>query len=313
MIGPRRLAALAAMSAVALCTGTTSGAATVMPSVTQAVCPGPAAEVTVFVPGAVPVAEWRENLAFDGLGGMWVSNLGRNLREGRLEKYTADGALQATLPLRAPVGVVRGPDGLVYASGTWEGVDGVFRFDPAADDPIPELFTEGLPGANGMAFDDDGNLYLSDFLRTGITKIRPDGTTDTAWSELADVPSPNGLVVVEDVLFANVTMDLSAPIERVPLADPGAHAPIAHLSPPPMVPKGLDDLTAGPSRALYVAAYSSGELLRVDRQTGEACVVASGLGQPTSVRFPRAFGSFHPAGDLFVTEVSGNIRHIHLP
>lgn len=307
-----RLTALGAAVLIAVAASPSAPAASAGP-LTQAACPGPPAQVSVFVPGTVPLLDWRENLAFDGLGAMWVSNLGWNGREGRLEKYDPAGTLISTLPLKVPVGVARGPDGLIYVSGTWNGVEGVFRFDPSAENPVPEKFTDGLPGANGMTFDNDGNLYISDFQRTGITKIRPDGTPDIDWTERADVPSPNGLAVVDDVLYANVTLDLSAPIERVPLADPGAHAPMTYLSPPPMVPKGLDDLAAGPGRALYVAAYSSGELLRVDRETGEACVLASGLGEPTSVRFPRAFGSFHPTRDLFITEVSGNIRHVRLP
>src|SRR5690348_10871747 len=41
--------------------------------VTQAQCDDVSASVTVFHPAGVPGVDWREELAFDGHGGMWVS------------------------------------------------------------------------------------------------------------------------------------------------------------------------------------------------------------------------------------------------
>lgn len=285
--------------------------------VTQPSCAGPAAQVRVVSPGGVFVLQWRENLAFDGLGGLWVSNVGWNDREGRLERFAPDGSITATLPLRAPVGVVRAPSGLMYAGGTGPDGNAIYRFDPADVQPKLAKFATGRPGANGMIFDSDGNLYVSKFPEAGITKLRPDGSVDAAWTAQADLDSPNGLVIVGDTLYANQTMDPRSAIERVPLANPGAHAPFTHLSPGgltgPLVPKGLDDLTVNAAGMhFYTAATTTGELLRVERSTGSACVVASGFTFPTSVRFAHQFGDFSPSRDLFVTDGWGGLRHVRL-
>ena len=84
------------------------------------------------------------------------------------------------------------------------------------------------------------------------------------------------------------------------------------LSHAPLVPKGLDDMTVGPDGQLYVVGFASGELLRVDPVTGQACLVVSGLVTPTAVQFAVAFGSFDPQSDLFVTEATGRIVHVQL-
>lgn len=105
--------------------------------------------------------------------------------------------------------------------------------------------------------------------------------------------------------------DLTSPVERVPLDEPAAYNPVAKLSQPPLLYKGLDDLEAVGDQ-IYVTAYLSGELLRVDRATGKACVLVSGLQLPTSVRAPVGFGEHDPGRELFVSEASGRIVQITL-
>jgi hypothetical protein len=62
---------------------------------------------------------------------------------------------------------------------------------------------------------------------------------------------------------------------------------------------------------LYPVANGLGELLRVDPETGDACLVASGFQNPSSVRIAPPGSPFDTSGEAFtfyVTEFSGAIR-----
>jgi sugar lactone lactonase YvrE len=61
----------------------------------------------------------------------------------------------------SPAGIAFGPDERLYVTGVGGDKIGVLRPDPAAP-PAAEVFATGTPGANGIAFDGDGNLYASD-------------------------------------------------------------------------------------------------------------------------------------------------------
>jgi sugar lactone lactonase YvrE len=309
---------LAAVAAALLALAGVAGPASATPAVTLTtpVCPGVPATVSVFHPGGIPLLDWRENLAFDGLGGMWVSHLMSN----EVERYDSAGRLTMTVHVASPGAIVLGRDGLLYVvfgdiptSALDPASAGVVRFDPRAANPVPQTFVSDLAGANGLAIDAAGNLYVSNETGTGIYKVRPDGSMDAAWTASASVFGTNGLAIVGGDLYANVTFDPRSGIQRVPLADPVVHAPAAQLSLNPLtLPKGLDDLTPNGAGDLYTVAFLAGQLLRVDPATGSSCVLASGLFLPTSVRRPVAFGPYNTDADLFVTEASGPILHIHL-
>jgi hypothetical protein len=293
--------------------------------VTQALCPGVTASVDVFRPAGVPGQDWREELAFDGHGGMWVSPINYNF----VERYDRSGVVTETVAVPGPGGLVTGPDGLIYAntSGGAAG-NGVVRFDPTAAKPTPRLFVSGLPGVNGSTFDGAGNLYVStEDQGPSVLKIGPNGKRYTAWEQAASFYGANGVAVAGANLFAAISWDQRSPIERVPLANPAAHYVFTELSfgslsrqpavyepdpNAPLIPKGLDDLTIGPDGLIYVVGFVSGELLRVDPATGQSCLLVSGLVTPTAVKFPVAFGSFDPQRDPFVTEATGRILRIHL-
>lgn len=302
-------------------------AVAVGPLVTQPQCPGVHASVTTFASG-IPLNDWREELAFDGHGGMWVSRLHQNV----VERYAPNGTVVTSVSIPGPGGLAIGPDGLLYVNSLPDGqgaIPQVFRFDPLAAHPVPQLFVTNLPGVNGSAFDGQGNLYIStESPAPSVLKIRPDGTRDTSWEKAASFSYANGLAVSGNYLYAARTYDQRSPIEQVPLSDPAAHKTIAELSfgvasaepalhlPPnfgaPLVPKGLDDLTIGPDGMLYVVAFLTGELIRVNPTNGRACVVASGLPMPTAVQFPVGFGQFSHRSDPFVADAAGSVLHVHL-
>ncbi|MHB8738447.1 MAG: SMP-30/gluconolactonase/LRE family protein [Candidatus Dormibacteria bacterium] len=316
--------AFALLLPLATMAGSTRGEAVDYP-VTQAPCLGVNAAVTVFHPMGVPGKDWREEIAFDGLGYMWVSGTQDNV----LERYDPAGQVTETIALSTPGGLVLGADGLIYAntSGGPAGT-GVVRFDPGAAAPNPSVFVTGLPAVNATAFDQAGNLYeTTEDQGPSVLRIRPDGTRDTVWENAASFYGANGVAVGGSNLYAAITWDQRSPIELVPLGSPAARSVFTELSagvlsrepavyPPdpaaPVLVKGLDDLTIGPDGLIYVVGFASGELLRVDPGSGEACLLASGLVTPTAVQFAQSFGSFDPARDVFVTEATGRILQIHL-
>ncbi|MCI0634586.1 MAG: hypothetical protein L0206_11820, partial [Actinobacteria bacterium] len=144
--------------------------------------------------------------------------------------------------------------------------------------------------------------------------VRPDGSVDEAWTAGARAFSTNGLNVLGDSLYATLSFDLRSPIVRIPLGDPTGLETAVELSlgPAALFWKGLDDGTVGADGRLYVTAHTTGEVLRVDLEEGEACAVTSGLPAPSSARFAQAFGDFDPQRDLFVTDLTGHVFVVHL-
>ncbi|WP_130342668.1 SMP-30/gluconolactonase/LRE family protein [Herbihabitans rhizosphaerae] len=301
-----------AIVAVLAAVGLSPAQAAATPLLTQPRCAGPAPSVDVFKAGGLPLADWRENLEFDGRGRLWVSHINNSQVEG----YDASGRLVATIPVPSPGGIRRGVDGLMYVNFGIGPADaltgkpsGLMRFDSTLDRPTASVFATLPGGINGLAVDGAGNFYFGREFAPSVLKVRQDGSIDQAWTDAAGVFGTNGVTVLGSELYATVLVHPSSPVARVPLADPGAHATVADLSPLPVLPKGLDDLEAR-GDALYVTAFVSGELLRVDRATGRTCVLVSGLITPTSVRVPVGFGDADPARELFVTEASGRIVRV---
>ncbi|HEX9711308.1 MAG TPA: hypothetical protein VGB52_02010 [Actinomycetota bacterium] len=291
-------------------------------------------------PGSSSVEAWQtlgndvlENLLFDQ-GSLWVSD-GTASAVLRLD---ADGAVLGGLSgIPSPGGLAAGGDGLIYAgwgnslanSITRSGQAKVVRFNPTDPDGTVSVFAEGFNMPNGMTFLPDGALAISNDFDRGLLRIEQDGS----WSEIASVWGTNGLVVSPDgeQLYAAVTFDQRSPIARVSLADPsdvsydiqlsfGAASlePTVHADGDPGAPllgvKGLDDMTRDDAGNLYVVANGTGELLRVDPSTGEACLVAGGLQNPSSVRIAPEQGAFADGDpgtvDLYITEFSGIIRRV---
>lgn len=271
---------------------------------------------------ATPIlfASWDtqlENLAFDGAGAMYVSDLGGD----RLLRATPDGVMAVVASVPGMHGLAVAPDGQLYVGGTVGAGPGVLRV-ASLDPPTLEPVASGLVAANGMAFDAAGNLFVSNpGLGTSAPYLARLPVGDmAAWSAWSDDYGVNGLALdaTGARLYAAVTADQSSPILSISTTDasdvrvvaelssgaltlqPGAHAPSGPLA---LAPKGLDDLALAPDGMLYAVGHVSGELLRVDPATGAACVVASGFEEPTSVRVAAGFGEHD--GKLFVTDMGG--------
>lgn len=298
---------------------------------TQDPCPGTVSGPVVWKKLGTDVLE---NLLF-AEGSLYVSNSSA----GRVVRLAPDGSEVpgGSLDDTSPGGLAQGPDGLIYAG--WNtgivdalldrGLSKVLRFDPADPNGTVATYAEGFSMANGMTFGPGDDLFISNDFNRGL--IRIPRTDPTAWALLADVWGTNGLVVdpAGENLYAAITFDQRSPIERIPLADPASHETAAVLTfgvlslepavyaPDPSKPllgiKGLDDMTRSDEGTLYVVANGMGELLRVDPLTGEACLVASGFQNPSSVRIAPPGSPFDVSGEamtFYVVEFSGAIRTV---
>jgi putative cell wall-binding protein/sugar lactone lactonase YvrE/predicted esterase len=258
-----------------------------------------------------------ENLEPDGAGGMLLSASDRDaverlLPDGTVETVAADVDRPGGMRVRDGVLFVNTGDGA--ASGLAGTADGTIqRIDLATGDRT--TYAEGLVMPNGLVFDGDGNAYTSrdlgaDAMVTKVPATDP-SAPDTAWADLADT---NGLAVdpTGEWLYASTTFNAPAVVYRIALDDPTVIEEIAQLagvgSP---VPKGLDDLTIDGAGVLYLTANGSGEVLSLDPATGRACVVATGLQNPSAVKFGAGPG-WDPA-HLYVSAFDGRVVELLPP
>ena len=300
------------------------------PTLTQASCygngPGPTVSLFKQVDNDV-----LENLGFDGLGYMWVSDS----TKGAILRYNAAGDQVTSIPVPSPGAITKGPDDFMYvnAGDALAGALGkthqaaVYKFDPALTSPALTLVSSGWNMANGATFDGDGHLWTSNDVDRELVKI--DAVTG-ATQTVTDVWGTNGLIYDDGTVYAAITFDQRSPIEAVPVANPASHYTYteltvggASLEPEVRAPgslerpligvKGLDDMTLVGDQ-VYAVANGMGELLRVPLGSPGTlgCLVASGLHNPSSVRMASGFGEANE-GALFVTEFSGRILRVELP
>ena len=283
---------------------------------TQAPCPdAPTPELFL---------EWDsslENLAFDGHGHLYLSDSGRD----QVFRVGPDGRSGLALA-RGGNGLAWGPDDRLYVAAPAGDTFEVLRSTDANATDF-EVYVAGVPAYNGMEFDGAMNLYLSDDnLQPPATPpdlVRIPRSDPAKWEGWTDLTGPDGIVydAVNDVLYTDIVADQSSPILRfsptdkarldvvaylsfgIATLEPNAHAPQG--DPQNTIPKGPDDLTIGPDGLLYIAGHVSGELIRLDPASGQACIVASGLEEPSSVRIVRGFGEH--GGKLAVSTWGGNV------
>lgn len=237
-------------------------------------------------------SDWYENLEFQR-NTIWLSNLSGN----RIEQRRLDGTLLQQHTLRAPGAIRTGPDGLLYVNfgndspETRPQPSGVVRLKPG---PTPWIGGDTLSSANGAEFDARGHLYVSDPF-TGLYEFDRRGKL----VRHLDLAYPNGIVTIGNTVFTNILIDPKSAIVRIT----GNRQTRIELGAPD---KGLDDLAVGPDGKLYVTAYTSGEIIKVDPWTGAHCVLMSGLENPTAARF------LPGTKTMFVTQASGTVLKVRL-
>jgi sugar lactone lactonase YvrE len=114
-------------------------------------------------------------LAFNRKEDMFVGD-----RSGTIFRVNEIGEARPWAELEASVSAYHmafGPDDALYVTGpTASSFDSIMRFDESGE---ASVFYRGLGRPQGLAFDQDGNLYVAASLRgrRGIIRISPDGLT----------------------------------------------------------------------------------------------------------------------------------------
>jgi hypothetical protein len=136
-----------------------------------------------------------ESVYADGAGGYYVSNVNGAPTDkdgnGFISKVSADGKM-TTLKwiegLNAPKGMVMN-GGKLYVSD----IDQLIEIDAAAGKVTASYPAEGAVFLNDTAFDEAGNVYVSDIAKRKIWQLK-DGKM-AVWYEGDDLMHPNGLRV----------------------------------------------------------------------------------------------------------------------
>ncbi|MGD0497863.1 MAG: IPT/TIG domain-containing protein [Bryobacteraceae bacterium] len=173
----------------------------------------PAGDLTVFAEG-MGVAT---GLAFDGEQNLYVGD-----RSGTIFKISPNRQIFvfATLePSIAAYHLAFGPDGQLYVSGpTTSSFDCIHRISQAG---VVEVFYRGLGRPQGMAFDEEGRLYVAASIsgRRGVVRISPEGRAELFLSGpgivgLAFTPSRAMVVATTNALFRVDTGIKGFPLTR---------------------------------------------------------------------------------------------------
>jgi outer membrane protein assembly factor BamB len=261
-----------------------------------------------------------ENLEPDGTGGMLISSGPRSA----IERLTPDGR-RSTFASN-----VSNPGGLRVRGGTLYAVVGGGNLD-AFDlrTGARSVYSGHLDAPNGLVFASGGDAFVSrDLGDVGpfvpnpfhggigtnmyIQKVPADDPMhpENRWAALGDT---NGLAIdkTNTWLYASTTFNMSAEVFRVRLDDPTVIEKIAELGSVTDPINGLDDMTIGNDGNLYITANGMGRVWQLDPVSGERCIIASGLQNPTSAKFGRGKG--WPSSHLFVSAWDGTLRELIPP
>jgi sugar lactone lactonase YvrE len=250
---------------------------------------------------------WLENLGFDGRGSITISALD----QGRLLRLSHPRRLTTLLaPVASPGGQARRGRVLYFNTG-----------DLATDQPTGTIdrlnlrtgrrstWARGLTAPNGLVLLPNGDAVVSRDVGTGtgLTRIpaHDPGHPQFQWARLDDT---NGLAVDPSGrwLYVDRTFSPRGEVDRVSISNPRRVQVVGELG------AGVfpDDMTIDKRGILYIAGFVSGKIHRLDPRTSSSCAIASGLTQPTSVRFG---GPGWPARRLYVTDAGGHLSELVPP
>ncbi|HYP77087.1 MAG TPA: SMP-30/gluconolactonase/LRE family protein [Polyangiaceae bacterium] len=244
--------------------------------------------------GFVSGEEIPESVTTDAQGNLYVS-VGNTIR-----RRTPGGAFAvfATLPLPInALGVKVGPDGCVYnASTSLSSVPGAYVWRICSADSV-EVFAEldhsGAP--NDLAFDDRGNLFVTDPVLARIWKVDRTGRADVfvQHSLLAGIPEDPALVF--RALGVNgVALDQHQRALFVSNTDRGSilRVDLRSSHPVPSVfaqdsrLRGADGIAFDRDKTLWVAVNAQDSLITVSQRAELRVRVQGGLlDAPSSVAF----------------------------
>ena len=187
--------------------------------------------------------------------------------------YTLE-RLHAGGPLRAPNGLALHPDGSILVASL--AADSITRFDPASGGASP-----AVPAPDGesddVAIGDDGTIYWTNPPRGTVGSQSPDGTVRTITDR---IPWVNSIAFdrTGERLFVGQTFREDGLWE----IDPQGEEPDRLVASDLGQPNAFD---FGPDGQIYAPLGKTGQVARIDPESGKKTIVADGLQQPVSVRF----------------------------
>ncbi len=257
-----------------------------------------------------------ENLEFDGRGTLFLS---ANTQRAVL-RMRPDGSVTTAVADVGSPGGMRVRNGFLFfntgdsaQSGLMGIPDGTIqRLDLDAGGP-PVTYSSGLTMPNGLVFLPNGDAVTSRDLGTGTRLTRVPAKSPTQiepnWAGRED---HNGLAVdtTGTFLYADETFVADSGIWRIRIARPAEITRVAKLS-DDSTPEALDDMTIDNRNVLWVTAQGPGSLVRVNPLTGAHCTIATGLRNPSAVKFGSGPGWSSKA--LYVTGFDGTVRELSPP
>lgn len=257
-----------------------------------------------------------ENLEPDGNGGMLVSASSRQA----VERLTRDGQRTTVASAMPSPGGLRVVGQTLYATTGAGAVNGLTGADDGTIERIDlrtldrATYARGLHMPNGLVLAPNGDAFTSRDLGldAAITKVaaRDPQHPDHRWAQL---PDSNGLAIdpTKTWLYAVSTFDADAPVWRIRLDDPTVIERVAMLGGVLDPFNGLDDMTIDEHGILYITANGMGRVFRLDPSTGTSCVIASGLQNPSAIKF--GAGPGWPSSHLYVSGFDGRVRELVPP
>ncbi len=191
-------------------------------------------------------------------------------------------------------GIRTGKDGRIYVAQVAGSMISAINPDSGAIETISPI-GGAITAPDDLAFDDEGNIYVTEITEGRVAMLAPDGTARIIHGNM---PVANPITWHQGRLIAGECRMGSRIIELD--RDGGSHRTI--LEDVPMA----NAFDVGPDGKLYVPVMATNEIWRVDLAGGAHEVVAGGLGVPDSVKF-------HPDGYIVSTQVhSGQVLRIDL-
>jgi hypothetical protein len=255
-----------------------------------------------------------ENLEPDGRGGLLLSDNGAN----RIDRLSASGRLRTLIPdVPSPGGQrIRGHylyfnTGDSAQAGVLGTTDGTIqRYNLLTGKRT--TWATGLSMPNGLLFLPGGDAIVSrDSPGWGITRI-PRANPDHPRRNWVRTDDSNGLTIdpTGTWVYFDQTFQPGNEVMRARIAHPRHVERVASLG------NGLvaDDMTIDRRGNLYIASNRPaplGELVRLNPDDGRRCVIATGLGDPSAVKF--GCGPGWSSHALYVTGFEGSVYEVRPP
>ena len=203
--------------------------------------------------GGRAIDSFLEGPVFDDTGNLYVADI----PNGRVFRIDANGKWDLVAQWEGE------PNGMKFFSATELLVtdyrNGLMRVNVHSGSVQPYLTrrnTESFKGVNDLTFDSQGNLYFTDQGQTGlhdptgrVYRLTPAGQLNLL---LANVPSPNGIVLSTDEQFLFVAVTRGNCVWRMPLLADGSVAKAGQFF-TSCGPSGPDGLAMDESGRLLVA------------------------------------------------------------